>query len=688
MTIQQILMAAMARHQDGDLANAERLYEQVLTARPDHGEALHLLGVVALQRHDYPRARSLIERAVTKDRKQPGWHNNLGEACRAAGDMAAASRHYTRAIALDPKLTSAHYNLGLMRLTERRLDDAQRHFEDALRLDPHRAESHVALGDLHRLRQEWDRASHCYREALRLAPHLANVRVHLTRALMRLGRFQQAYTEAAAAVKLAPDSADAVSIAGAAAWRTRRFSEALAYCRKALSLRPGSVPAMIDLGIALHSSLQFDEAMPHLQAAVAAAPERLANHSILISTLLLCPDRPQNEIDHALHAFVDSIAINIVARPAPLRDADPHRRLRVGYVSPDFREHSVAHFIEPLIASHDRAAVETFCYSTTGQPDRVTARFRAAADAWVESGMLSDVQLAEKIIEDRIDILVDLAGHTEGNRLPVFAMKPAPIQISFCGYADTTGLSSIDYRLTDAVADPPGQTDEARYREHLWRLPDCFLCYRPPEAPPDIRRRDTSDGLTFGCFNNAAKFSSACLAAWGEILATLPNARLLIKWKGGDDPEMRATLMARLVAAGIAADRVELRDWIGAKNDHLASYNDIDIALDTFPYNGTTTTCEALWMGVPVVSLRGDRHAGRVGASLLSTFQHRELIGETVADYVAGAVALSRDPARRATLHTTLRTRMQESPLMDAPAFARKVETAYRRMWQDRCAQR
>ena len=306
------------------------------------------------------------------------------------------------------------------------------------------------------------------------------------------------------------------------------------------------------------------------------------------------------------------------------------RRLKIGYVSPDFCQHSVAYFIEPLLRAHERQAVEVFCYADVTRPDSVTARLRGYADHWLITVGRSDDELAERILTDSIDILVDLAGYTSKNRLGVFARKAAPVQVSWLGYPNTTGLAAMDYRLVDAVTDPVGEAD-AWASETLVRVDGGFLCYGSgkdvpkPTVPPCL----TSRTVTFGSFNNPAKLSDATLDTWARLLERLPKTRLLLKGKPLGDAATRSFFLSRLAERGVAPERVELVAWLSNEAMHLALYDRVDIALDPFPYNGTATTCEALWMGVPVVTLLGDRHAGRVGASLLTQ------VGFT--DWIAGS---------------------------------------------------
>ena len=417
-------------------------------------------------------------------------------------------------------------------------------------------------------------------------------------------------------------------------------------------------------------------------------PDFAAAHSNLVFSMNYDAAATQQTIFAESRAWHESHAAALGRRaPGHANARDPERRLRVGYVSPDFREHSVAYFLEPLIAAHDRAAFEVFCYAQVARPDQRTERFRGLADTWRSTVGMTDADLATAVREDRIDILVDLAGHTGGNRLLAFDRRPAPVQLSWLGYPNTTGTEAIDARLTDAIADPPGPSD-ALHSETLVRLPNGFLCYAPTADAPAIGAppaRSTGH-VTFGSFNALAKITPAVVAAWARILLGVPGSRLVIKSGPLADAATRARYLEMLAAAGVDAGRVDLRAWIDARSGHLGAYANIDIGLDPFPYNGTTTTCEALWMGVPVVTLAGDRHAGRVGASLLTRIGLAELVADTTDGYVETAVHFAGDldglPARR----LALRDRMMSSPLCDAAGFARDVEAAYRAMWRRWCA--
>jgi predicted O-linked N-acetylglucosamine transferase (SPINDLY family) len=361
---------------------------------------------------------------------------------------------------------------------------------------------------------------------------------------------------------------------------------------------------------------------------------------------------------------------------------NPERPLRIGYVSGDFRRHPVASFFEPLLEAHSSSFSIT-CYSNSARTDRVTARLQSLASRWRTIAGIPDADVAAQVMEDGIDILVDLSGHTHGHRLGLFARRPAPVQVTYLGYPDTTGLEPIHYRLSDAIADPPGWT-ESFHSETLVRLPAPFLCYRPPVRAPRASRLPVSrtGEFTFGCFNSVCKLSDQTLEVWARLLEAVPRSRLLLKCRSFKEAATRDHFRSRLSRAGIARRRVELRGYQPDEREHLATYHDVDLALDPFPYNGTATTCESLWMGVPVVTLAGSRHASRVGASLLQAAGLAEFVATDPSAYIDIAVRTATDPARLAALRRALRPRIAASPLCDAAAHARKVEAAYRTMWR------
>ena len=489
------------------------------------------------------------------------------------------------------------------------------------------------------------------------------------------------------ALELKPDNVKALNNLGLALAGQGKLDEAVDGYRRAVELKPDHANAHNNLGLALMNQGKLDEAVTAYRKALELEPDHANAHNNLLLCMNYDAQTSQHEILAESRRWDD---VHAVPRAADERshpaDRNAERRLRVGYVSPDFRRHSVSHFLDPVIAGHDRRSFEVFCYAEVVKPDDETARFRSLSDGWCSTVGMTDSLVAARIREDGIDILVDLAGHTGKNRLLVFAERPAPVQVTWLGYPNTTGLSAMDYRLTDAIADPEGDAD-ALHTETLVRLPNGFLCFAPAADAPEIGGTPalTTGRVRFGSFNNLAKVTPDVVETWARILHRIPKSDLVIKNRSLADEETRERYLEMFGAHGIDPGRVESCSWIASRTGHLGAYNQVDIGLDPFPYNGTTTTCEALWMGVPVITLRGDRHSGRVGASILTQVSLAGLVAETTAVYVEKAVALASDLDRLSALRSDLRRRMQISPLCDPEGFTRDVETAYREMWRRVC---
>jgi predicted O-linked N-acetylglucosamine transferase (SPINDLY family) len=423
---------------------------------------------------------------------------------------------------------------------------------------------------------------------------------------------------------------------------------------------------------------------------MAIAPDNAWIHSNLAYALHFHPAYDARALaeEHDVWNFQHAVPLKQFILPHR-NDRRPERRLRIGYVSPDFRQHPVGRFLLPLLAHHDKRQVEVFGYAQVSVPDDLTQRLRDCMDGWRNIAGLSDDQTADLIRQDQIDILVDLTMHMANNRLLVFARKPAPVQVTYLAYCSTTGLETIDYRLSDPYLDPPGEVgewgrDELFYSEQTIRLPESYWCYQPVISPPATGPLPAlkQGHITFGCLNNFCKVSAPALAAWARILRAVPHSELLLHAPEGAH---RQCVREKLKGAGIEPERIRFAGF-KTTEAYFELYGQIDIALDTFPYAGGTTTCDALWMGVPVVSLAGHTAVGRGGVSILSNAGLPELVAHTKDEYVRIARGLAGDLSRLGHLRSTLRQRMEHSPLMDAPRFARGVEAAYRLMWRQWCA--
>ena len=523
---------------------------------------------------------------------------------------------------------------------------------------------------------DWDAAIAHYRALIAAAPGFAPARVNLAASLLATRKAAEAENAAAEATRLFPAFAAAWAVRGEAALADARPAAAEEAFARGLALGA-------DAGLAAKRAAALSAQGRHAEARVAFAQARaLAPGDAGIASAALFADHYAPEDTPAAALAAARAWPNPApgaARPRP-RDPDPERRLRVGYASPDFANHSCSYFLAPLLAAHDRGRVEIFAYADVTAPDGVTAAFRSLDLVWRDMRGLDDTAFAARVRADGIDVLIDCAGHTTGNRLGAFARRPAPVQATWLGYPGTTGLDVFDARLVDDETDPPG----ACASEPLTRIPGGFLAYLPPPyapvpGPSPIARNGYA---TFGSFNNLPKLDARTLDLWARVVAAVPGARLTIKARGLDEAPTAARVRAALAAGGLDPSRVDILGFVDGVAAHIALYDRIDVALDPLFYNGTTTTCEALWMGVPVVSLAGDRHAARVGASLLTRAGLADLVADTPDAYVARAATLAGDRARLAELRAGLRARLAASALCDGPRLARAFETVYRDLWR------
>ncbi len=817
-----IFNSALSQHRSGNLAEAERLYRQVVAGAPDHAGALHNLGMLAQARGHLQEAGELLARAAAGNPGDAVCHNNLGNVLRElgrspealaayraavqtdpdyvnayfnlastlmdAGDAQTAAdcygrilslapddrealgglgiammtlgkpsqaiANFRRAVTLGPDDPVAHYNLATAYREEHLPDAALASYGRALAMDPGYAAAHNNVGMLLKAKGDLEPSARAFRAALSANPGHIPAHVNLISLLLEEKDAPAAEAQCRSALEIDPDSSGVLSNLGAALLELRRWQEAAESYRRVLALAANDLPAHLGLAGALMGSRQHDKAEQVLRRALEIDPEHARARCLLgdvLVTLEMLDEatdeyrsvdgystafayaqdglgralKKQGHMGSALAAygralaarpsFADTHSNSVFARnyatdisPMALlqehrswahrhtshlapsatpvtgdRAGDSGRPLHVGYVSADFCRHSVAYFIEALIARRDHERFKVTCYANVAHPDDLSERIRTAADSWRDIRRLDDEAVAKLVIEDGIDILVDLSGHTAGNRLPVFARRPAPVQVSYLGYPNTTGLEQIDYRLTDELADPVGESDRL-HSESLMRLATGFLCYSPTtDTPPVSEAPVLSNGfITFASFNNVTKVNESVVAAWAAILNGLPGSRLLLKSRQLADRGARRRLLELFSGHGVEPPRLELRGGLLTRSEHLETYARVDVALDPFPYNGTTTTCEALWMGVPVIALAGQVHRGRVGASILHYSGLDELLAQDVDAYVRKALALAGDGQALVALRQSLRQRMASSTLMDAEAAVRDLENAYGEMWR------
>jgi protein O-GlcNAc transferase len=646
-TVQEVFDQAARHHHADRLNDAEKLYRQVLAEQPNHADALHNLGVLSQQKGDHDAAVDLIRRAIALKPDFAEAYCNLGEALRRKGEVDEAIAACRRAIALNADLPEARVNLGNALKEKGRADEAAGAYREAIALRPKYAAAYFNLGIVLSGKGSLDAAIAAYRQAIAIGPNYAEAYYNLGTLLIKQGQLDDAITTLGQAISLEPSLSDAHKNLGNALADKGQLGDAIAAYRQAIAVNSNDASLGSNLVYALH----FDAAS-NAQSLAEAHREWNRRYVEPLGKLL----RPHSN------------------------DHDSERRLRVGYVSPDFREHGLGRLLIPLLAHHDKKQVEVFGYALR-DPDPADQRLRSHTDEWRNLRGLSDAQAADLIREDQIDILVDLAMHTSGNRLLIFAHKPAPVQVTYLAYCSSTGLETIDYRLSDPYLDPPGL--ESFYSERTIRLPESYWCYQPIAAPvPGPLPAAARGEVTFGSLNSFHKVSEPALSLWAEILRSVPNSALLLSAHEGTH---RRRVMEFMQRERIEPKRVRFTDKVPLL-DYFRLYHGIDIALDTFPYAGGTTTCDALWMGVPTVTLRGTTAVGRGGVSILSNVGLTDWIAENPKHYVSIARQMSADLPRLSELRSTLRGRMQRSPLMDAAGFARNVEAAYRQIWRARCA--
>lgn len=649
------LEEALAHHEAGRLGEAEAQYRAVLHRDANNARALHLLGVLQHQYGDNRSALGNIRRAVALDPAVALFHFNLGNVLAAMDETASAAEAFARATELDPGHAAGWFNLGRARM--------QRNLEGE--------------------------AIAAFRRALALQPGMEAARQELGKALVAFADknpgMDAAYGEGIALLEnhwqFGPDPLGSRMALAHALEQTGRWSDATAHFAAVIAERPDAVPAYCGLGNCYNRMGRMPDAIREYRRALAANPDDPNTASSIVSGLIY-------DIECTAQALFEEHRRWGLRYADPLRvrrgfhgnERDPDKRLKVGYVSPDFRSHPVTALFLPVLSRHDPAAVETFCYYNLSAADAVTARVRQAAHNWRDIAGASDEEVARRIAEDRIDILVDLAGHTSNGRLLAFARKPAPVQASWLGYFHSTGVAAVDYFVTDPCSSPPGQ--EKYFVERLARLPHTRFCYEPREYMPESGPLPALERghVTFGCFNNLAKLNPRVLALWSELLRRLPAARLHIQAGALNDAANRERFLCRLEQEKIGRERIRLLPFVPIEQSPIG-YNGVDITLDPFPFCGGMTSFESLWMGVPVVTLPQEILAGRQTASMLANLGLDELAADSPENYVRIAMALARDTDRLAEMRRGLRRRFLSSPLADYASFTRAIESAYRSMW-------
>jgi protein O-GlcNAc transferase len=718
----QVLSAA------GRFADAIDTYRGLLAADAPSADLWFALASALQSSGDARGAAPAYEAAARLDPAQVDALNNLGNCQRQLGAPELAQDAYRRALAVQPDHAGALTNLGTLLLDNGQIDTAIDLLGQALRSAPDSPTCLLNLGVARYARREFDEAAALLRRTLELDPHFPEAAYNLGNTLQALGLRREAQAQYRHAITLDPQHADAHNNLGNVSKELGDYKAASESFDAAIRVRPGFVAAYNNAGNLMRTLRRTADAEALFKAALAVDPEHSASHNNLGNVLKDCgaldegivhyrraiESDPHNVVAHSNLAYALTFQAEqgeavleecrrwSARHETPLRaahrphtnDRTLHRRLRIGYVAADFRDHCQSLFTVPFFSHHDHAQFEIFCYASVERPDALTRRLAGYADVWRDVRELDDERLAQQIREDGIDILVDLAMHMADGRPLLFARKPAPVQVAWLAYPGTTGIEAIDYRLTDPNLDPPGSLDapgahasgasDRQYSERSLRLPDSFWCYDPLTDEPAVNALPalTVDTLTFGCLNNPCKLTDRTLAMWSAVLRQVVHARLLLMAPAGN---AHHNLARRMEHQGIDMQRVGFVPF-QPRVDYLRTYHQIDLGLDTFPYNGHTTSLDSLWMGVPVVTRVGETAVGRGGLSQLVNLGLPELAAYSDEAFVRIAVELAADRTRLADLRQSLRPRMEQSPLMDGARFARHVEAAYRHMWREWCA--
>ncbi|AXE98871.1 tetratricopeptide repeat protein [Paraburkholderia hospita] len=710
---------ALAAYSADHDAESAALCKQILATAPGHAGANHLLGIIELDAGNPEAAEPFIRFALI-ERNEATFHSDLALALKAQKRYPQAEESLRRALEVNPSLAVARRNLAHLLYETGRLDAAEIEYREALNSDPNSVHARV---NLKRILIETGRkveAIEQLRAVIELGHESADVYNDLGNLLEECGRIADAEHEYRRVIELQPDLGVGYSNLGGLLLNTGRLAEAEALLRHALKLDPDFTHALHNLILLLHVCRRFDEAerlarraihegartadmynnlgnillaknsgdiedgLWSYRRSIEADPDHIRAHSNLVYMLpFMCDDGYEilKECERFSRRFETAYLVHDVQYH---NERSTNRRLRIGYVSPDFRYHCQSFFTMPLLGNHDHSAFEIYCYSSVREHDNVSHHLSVHADVWRNVADLDDSQLATIIMEDRIDILVDLTMHMSGGRPLLFARRPAPVQIAWLAYPGTTGSAAIGYRLTDPWLDPPSVPDaDSRYTERSIRLPDTFWCYDPLDTEPVVNPlpADEAGTVTFGCLNNPAKLTDRAIALWANVIANVPDARMILWVAEGD---ARERVSAKFEANGVDRSRLQFVD-MQAREDYLRTYHRIDVALDTFPCNGHTTSLDALWMGVPVVTRVGSTPISRGGYALLANLGLPELAAESDEAFVKIATQLALDQTRLRTLRSGLRQRMELSPLMGGARFARGVEAAFRQAWAEWC---
>jgi len=672
---------ALIRLRAKDNAGALADIENALALKPHMAQFLQLAASLHHAARNLPGAIDAMQKALKADPGNVGYMVSLGEFLRQNYQNEAAIALLDKAVSIAPDNPAAWTNLGTALQGVGHLEKARQAYETALRLKPDQAEVAHNLGAMAKDAESWEEALKYFDQALAFSPNHVQLLASKGQALLELQRPPEEFEKIAQKIlAIHPDHEAGMTLLGNLCRKLGRLADAASYFRKALAKTPNSAEANAALGGILKDIDELPEAETYIRRAWELNPTKLSTLSDLLFT---CSYLAHHSAAYRLEEAkrYGAIASSKVTQRLSHAYADMPQRLRVGLVSGDLRNHPVGYFLESFLPHIDRSRIELIAYPTQPKSDELTERLHACFTAWTPLQGKSDAMAARQIEADGIHVLLDLSGHTGHNRLPMFAWKPAPVQASWLGYFATTGVEQMDFLLGDPHVTPP--EEEAHFTEHVWRLPESYLCFSPPAMDIEVAPLPALEAgyITFGCFNNLAKINDAVVVLWAKVLLAVPTARLLLKTKQLADDKQRQRTIERFAAQGVAAERLVLEGPV-PRAELLAAYHRVDIALDPFPYPGGTTSAEALWMGVPVLTKRGDCFLSHVGETIAHNAGLVHWIASDADDYVTKAVEFASDVAALAWLRAGLRAQVLASPLFDAPRFARHFEEALWGMWQ------
>jgi protein O-GlcNAc transferase len=724
----ELVARALAHHQNGLLGEAEAIYAQILRLEPENADALHYSGLIAHQQGRSGVAVDLMLRAIERDPGRATFFVNLGQVFEVTGELDRAALNYRAATSLDPESEPAHHRLGDVLLKQGVLNEAAASYARALSLMPDSPETINSMGSLLQKIGRLEQAFVCYQKAISLRADYAEAHNNLGQAHKGLGRLAEAIASCERAVLLKPNLAGAHSNLGDMLASQGDFKEAIKASQRAIELEPKSYEAHLHLGNAYRGQGLLIEAVGSYHDAISLTQDPAGAYNNLAETY-----KDQDKLDNAVEAFQKALTAqpdlgpaysNLLYLYASTRHISPEaeraaaegwersmlsdaeratarerasafsaafpghfrvgRRLRVGIVSADLGTHAVAEFLQPFLEQLDRSRFHLTLFPTHRRLCFRSLHLQSLADSFIPLTELSDNRAADRIREEKIDVLIDATGHTFGGRPGICARRAASVQCSYIGYWGTTGLSEMDWHIADPFFLP---SVEAHFTEGIWRLPRVAACYRGDPLLPESRWIPDADGTVWlGSFNKYGKIRRDTLCLWAKVLCALPEAKLLLEDRAPCEEETHRRILATLLQQGVSAERVTFLPPIQDHQQHMVLYDRLDIALDTIPFNSGTTAFDALWMGVPIVALEGDWNGGRLVSAALKAFDHRDWIAQDEQEYVSIVCSLARDLDGRKRLRKTQRSRMAASPLCDAIDIARSLEDALEGMYDARVA--